>query len=439
VLRALTILALAVLSLAPAAPATAACPACVSAGAAQVALSVPAGTPLAGYGDFARRLLPPDVLGRHPHAFWFRPSAGTRDPLAARALVLEGGGGRLTWLAVDLVAVDRAFTERVGQALRDAGLSPGTLIVSASHTHSGPGAFMESDVFGVIAVDRYDREVREALVLSLVEAVRRAETTRAPARVASAAVRGPDLTVGRLKRPVDKELVLVKIVSETGAPIAAVWNYAIHGTTLAGVNLRLSADVMGTASRELERAIGVPALFVNGAVADVSPSRHGEIESDRAGRELAAAARSAWDAAEPAAPATLAVTRARVTLPPPYLSLHNCTASWVPRWIRAPLGSLVPGDAELVAARLGDVAWVAVPGELQSLLGGQIKRAGRGEVPRVFVAGLSNDYLGYFLARADYHRVTYAACATLYGPEAGQRLTDAAETLIRQLAAGGRN
>ena len=430
--------ALAVLSLALLAPsAAAACPDCVSAGAARVALTVPAGTPLAGYGDRARRLLPPDLLGRHPHAFWFRPHEGSRDELAARALVLDGGGQRLTWLAVDLVAVDRAFTERVARALREAELVPGTLIVSASHTHSGPGAFMQSGVFGVVAVDRYDREVRDALVANLVEAVRRAEAARVPARVASAAVTGPDLTVGRLKRPVDKEIVLVKIVSEAGAPIAAVWNYAIHGTTLAGVNLRLSADVMGTASREIERTIGVPALYVNGAVADVSPSRHGEIESERAGRELAEAVRSAWDAAEPAAPATLGVAEARVALPSPYLSLHNCVASWVPRFIRIPLGSLVPGDATLIAARLGDVTWVAVPGELQSLLGQSIKRASRPELPRAFVAGLSNDYLGYFLAPTDYHRVTYAACASLYGPQAGQQLTDAAERLIRQLASAG--
>ena len=95
----------------------AACRDCVSAGAARVELTVPAGTPLAGYGDLARRLLLPDVLGRHPHAFWFRPSEGSRDPLFARALVLDGGGHRLTWLTVDLIAVDRAFTARVARAL----------------------------------------------------------------------------------------------------------------------------------------------------------------------------------------------------------------------------------------------------------------------------------------------------------------------------------
>src|SRR5262249_10579488 len=160
-----------------------------------------------------------DVLGRHPHAFWFRPSEGSRDPLAARALVLEGNGQRLTWLTLDVVAVDRAFTARTARALEEAGLRPGTLIVSASHTHSGPGAFLESGAFGLVAADRQDREVRDALVGVLVEAARRADAGRAPARVASALVPGPDITKGRLKRPVDREIVVVKVVSEDGGPI----------------------------------------------------------------------------------------------------------------------------------------------------------------------------------------------------------------------------
>ena len=98
---------------------------------------------------------------------------------------------------------------------------------------------------------------------------------------------------------------------------------------------------------------------------------------------------------------------------------------------------MLPDDAELIAVRLGDAAWVTIPGELQSLLGKSIKRAGGAAVPRVFVAGLSNDYLGYFLTPEDYRRIRYVSCASLYGPDAGQLLAQTAETLIRQLANDG--
>jgi len=429
-------LALLLLALAPRSTG-AACADCLHAGAARVVLTVPSGTPLAGYGAFDRRFIVPDVLGRHPHAFWFKPSEGTLDPPAARALVIEGGQRRLTWVAVDLVAVDRAFTGRVARALAQAGLPPGALIVSASHTHSGPGAFMESGFLGVVSAERQDREVTEALVSSVVVAVRRAEGTKSPARVGSASVAAPTLTVGRLRQEVDREIVVLKVASEAGAPIALLWNYAIHGTMLPAINLRLSGDVMGIASRELERMTGVPALFVNGAVGDVSPARHGEVETEHAGRELAAAVFRGWEAARPAWTEPFVVGTTRVPLPAPFLSIRNCTSRWAPGWLTLPLRFALPLDAELIGGRLGDVAWVTVPGELQSWLGEAVKRAGRRGVRHAFVAGLSNDYLGYFITQADYDRVAYVACASLYGPEAGLRLTRAAEKLIGELATTG--
>jgi len=416
-----------------AAEAPAACPGCLHAGAGRIGLSIPPGTPLAGYGDFARRLLVPDVLGRRPHAFWFRPNEGTLDPLAVRALVLEGGGQRLTWISVDLIAVDAAFTARVGRALVEAGLPATALIVSASHTHSGPGAFMESGFLGVVSIERRDREVRDALIESLVRAVRRAEAAKAPARVAAASLTAHDLTTSRLGLPVDAEMIVLKIDAETGTPIATVWNYAIHGTMLPPANMRLSADVMGIASREVERTTGAPALFVNGAVGDVSPSRHGEAELEGAGRDLAAVVRAGLGAAAPVAPSPFVLATTRVALPSPALSVRNCTASWVPRWFRVPLGAALPQTTELAAGRLGDVAWVTIPGELQSQLGRNVKQAGRPAVSRVLVAGVSNDYLGYFVTPVDYRRVTYVSCASLYGPEAGAMLTTAAESLLRTL------
>ena len=431
-LKALPLLA-ALLALLPA-ETRAACADCLRAGAARVELAVPPGTPLAGYGDRARRLLLPDILGRHPHAFWFRPNEGALDPVAARALVLESGGQRLTWLSIDLIAVDSAFTARVARALGEAGLPPGAVIVSASHTHSGPGAFMESGLLAMVSVDRGDRGVRETLIGNVVQAARRAQASMGAARIGSASVTAPDLTIGRLGQAADREIVILKVASQTGTLIATVWNYAIHGTMLPAFNLRLSGDVMGVASRELERLTGAPALFVNGAVGDVSPARHGETESREVGRELAAAVHAGLQTATAVAPLPFVVTAARVDLPSPTLSIRNCTASWVPGWLRVPLGAALPRATELTAVRLGDVAWVTVPGELQSRLGRAVKRAGPPEIGRVLIAGVSNDYLGYFLTADDYRRVSYVACATLYGPEAGPLLTQSAEDLIRTLA-----
>ncbi|MBI1845666.1 MAG: neutral/alkaline non-lysosomal ceramidase N-terminal domain-containing protein, partial [Candidatus Rokubacteria bacterium] len=368
------------------------------------------------------------VLGRHPHAFWFRPHDGALDAPAARALVLDGGE-RVVWVTVDLIAVDQAFTRAVAERL-GADARGARLIVSASHTHSGPGAFMEVEVMAAVSVDRFDRQVRDALVEDVAEAVRRAGRAAVPARIGSATAQTRGLTVARLDAPVDTELGVLKVVAETGAPIALVWNYAIHGTMLPPKNLHLSGDVMGLASRELEARLRVPALFVNGAVGDVSPLQHGHPAAEETARALAAAAREAWSRATPA-PATVVTAVARVALPRPRLSLRNCVAAWMPRRLAIPLGVVLPREAELVAVAAGEAALVTVPGELQSQLGVAIKRAAPWK--RTLIAGLSNEYLGYFVSAADYERPSYVSCASLYGAGGGESIVRQAGALLRTL------
>ncbi len=425
-----------VLALVVAGPAGAAepCADCVEAGAARVALRVPAGAPLAGYGGLARRLLLPDVLGHHPHAFWFEPSRGERDALAVRALVLESSGRRVAWVSLDLLAVEARFTAEVAERLRAAGARPLTLILSASHTHSGPGAYIDSAVLGWLALDRLDRDVREALVTATVAAIREADAARRPARLATASVTVPGVARSRLGQPLDEAMLVLRVTGAGGEPIALVWNFAIHGTTLGARNLRLSGDVMGEASTRLERALGVPVLFVNGAVGDVSPARHGEGATTAVGAALATAAQEGWAAAVPIERMTLSVGTTTVALPSPSLSIHNCLGGWWPRALSLPLGGVFPRETTLGAVTIGELGWVTFPGELQTALGLGIKRAAG--LSHALVAGLSNDYLGYFLAAADYARPTYVSCGSVYGPRTGECLAEAAGALLRAVDRG---
>ena len=423
-------LALALILIGVAAAPASACDACVTAGAGRATLAVPPGTPLAGYGGFARRLLVPDLFDRYPHAFWLKPSAGQRDPLAARALVLERDGTRVTWVTLDLIAVDQAFTRAVAARL---GSDAGTLILSASHTHSGPGAFVDARVMGALAVDRLDPVVREAILAAVVAAVRAAEASRGPAHVGVATVDGPPVIASRLGKPLDHEIVVLTLRRPDGAPVAVVWNFAIHNTMLSAGNLELSADASGAVSQRLEAELRVPALFVNGAVADVSPARHGPASLPDVGAELATAVLEGWRAAEPLARPTLRTRTAPLALPSPRLSLHNCLGGWVPRSLGVPLGDVFPRESALTAIALGEVVWVAVPGELQTALGRRVKLAGRELFGHAFVAGVSNDYLGYLVTAADYEQPAYITCASVYGPDAGERITERAIDLLYDL------
>jgi Neutral/alkaline non-lysosomal ceramidase, N-terminal len=415
------------------ADASARCAECVTAGAGHAVLRVPSGTPLAGYGGAQRRLLFPDVFGLYAHAFWFRPSVGEHDALGARALVLESQTSRVAWITLDLIAVDQAFTRDVQDRLTRTG-APTTLIVSASHTHSGPGAFMDSELRGLIAVDRMDPVVREALIEGAAAAVRRADGARVPALVGTTRVTAPAVTASRIGQPLDSEIVVVKITSVGGDPLALVWNFAIHGTMLHASNLHLSGDVMGVATARLEQRLRVPVLFVNGAVGDVSPATHGAAALRETAGALAAAVETGWARATPVPLTSLRVARRSVALPSPAVSLKRCVGRWLPGFLAIPLGLELPADTELVAAALGDTAVITIPGELQTSFGQAIKRETRGLFGSVLLAGLSNDYLGYFMTPEATGGKGYVACATLYGPAAGGCLTEGALELLYGLA-----
>ena len=408
--------------------------AALTAAASSLEVQLPAGAPLAGYGGFPRRAWIPDFLGRFPNAFWFNPSSGVHDPLRVRALAFESGGLRVLWLSVDLVGVDPTMVAEVRSRLADPGGGLPTLIVSASHTHSGPGAFAESAFWGFLAADRESPPVRKAIVDGMERAAREAERRRAPARLSWGKTTVTGVATSRLDQPLDPELGLLKVMGADGRPVALVWNYAVHGTALGRVNSLLSGDLMAEASARLERETGAPVLFVNGAAGDVSPKERGWPGVESAGATLASAALVAWRALPPGRDLTLNVVQSQVSLPRPALSVHNCAGRWVPGDVRIGLAGALPSASTLTAVRIGGTAWVTVPGELQTRLGLDIKTAGRRGFDEAFVAGYSNDYLGYFLTRRDYGRPSYVACGSFYGERGGEIVRDAAVELLGRLA-----
>jgi len=71
--------------------------------------------------------------------------------------------------------------------------------------------------------------------------------------------------------PVDRQIGLIRLERPDGSLIALVTNYAIHGTVLGSSNKLISGDVPGIIAEYVERKIGAPMLFINGAEGNVAP------------------------------------------------------------------------------------------------------------------------------------------------------------------------
>jgi neutral ceramidase len=70
-----------------------------------------------------------------------RVAGGQHTRLHARALVLKRGDRKVALVAVDLFMVPGGLVKHIGDRLASRGFSEQNILMSASHTHSGPGGF----------------------------------------------------------------------------------------------------------------------------------------------------------------------------------------------------------------------------------------------------------------------------------------------------------
>jgi hypothetical protein len=200
-------------------------------------------------------------------------ATGVHDPLHARALVLipDGGPGVLL-LTADLCLITPGQAAGVRREIAEkTGLSPESVLVSCTHTHSGPETGLGAVMTGRPEPPHVARML-EALAETGVEAHRAAAP--AGARWGRAEAR-----IGRNRRladgPVDPEILILDVWTPSGAPLATLYQYACHGTVLGHDNLEISADWPGAACQRIEEATGAPALFLLGAHADIDPRTRG--------------------------------------------------------------------------------------------------------------------------------------------------------------------
>lgn len=263
-----------------------------------------AGRLRAGFGE--RDITPPPgfaLLGYGPEG---KLARGYRTRLRARAMVLEGANGeRIALVVADLDAVSAILHRRVAAIVHDSTngvLGADRILLSATHTHSGPAHFLDAwpaNVFGSELMG-YAPELVEWLAGRIAGAIVDASDMR-EARAAWGAVdvwgltrnrmvgavrlnTGPPLVM-QLDAPPDLDtaeqlvnprwLMLRVDVRDSGGPWRPGGSYslfAIHGTVIPSGNDLYDGDVHGFVTRRLERALGGVHLLANGAEGDVSPA-----------------------------------------------------------------------------------------------------------------------------------------------------------------------
>ena len=209
-----------------------------------------------------------------------RWSTGVHDPLLASALHISDGATAALFVASDIIFVTRSSTQRIRQRITAATGFPGAnILISATHTHSGP---MTVDYLANehdSAVPRTDAKYLQWFEDQCVAAAVRAVATAAPARIGLAV--GDATGVGSNRRdpdgPADLSLPVLFVQRRADAsPLAIMLICSMHPTVLHEDSTLISGDFPGLARRYLQsRVVGAqcPILYHTGPAGNQSP-RH---------------------------------------------------------------------------------------------------------------------------------------------------------------------
>lgn len=359
-------------------------------------------------GFASARITPERYIWMAGYAARDRPAEGKLTDLHAKALALEDQAGtRLVIVTMDLIGVSKGMRLRIAAEVeRQHGLGPESLLLNASHTHTGPEIYRRLDPPDEEALQKKPK-VRDAweftsglektvvrLAGEALEAMQPARLTWNEARCGFSmnrrrnydlpedhpnAKRGPNPS-----GPVDQAVPALRVEAEDGRPLGVLFGYACHTTCLAGYEW--SGDYAGFAQIYLEEfRPEFTALFMAGCGGDQNPypRRSGVVPgiSDvmlarQHGRSLSNAVEMAFSTHPRPVTAPLKAAYGEVTLDfdKPGRTSHEYPVQVV---------------------RFGDsLTLVALGSEVVVDYSLRIKKELTGEAG-VWVAGYSNDYTGY--------------------------------------------
>lgn len=399
-----------------------------------------------------------------------RLNVGIDDPLYAKALVADDGERRVAIVGVDLIGLPRATVDpAIAEAARRTAIDPGAVMVSCSHTHSGP---YTADYLYVPGVT--DATYMARLPGLIADSIEMACSRLRPAtlsigrslvyhglhhrRVLTKEGRALNTWMGQALNdlddtpqvlgscgPVDPEMWVLRFDDlETGLPFGAFVNFSLHVNSHFGSSY--SADYPGVIAACMRHAFGpqMATVFTPGACGNINPTMNGPT-GWRTGAEYFAdmalgAARSARPIAGP-----IAVGGVRRELSVPRRIAVNRSPDSISRlrWGKDDevftnmLGVIEAKPAELVvpvnAARIGPFGLASNPGELFVEHGLTIKR--RSPFKHTAVAELTNDLTGYHPTREAFELEGYEPLvgANHIAIEGIETLVDTAVELLEHL------
>jgi neutral ceramidase len=245
---------------------------------------------------------PAAELGMMGYAMVDQKTAGIHQRLRSRAFVISSpcNGKRAVFVSADLGQIFQSVKQQVMEKLA---ARYGTLytdanvMLSATHTHSGPGGFSHYALYNLTILG-FDKQNLDAIVDGIFQSIVRAHDNLAlgSIRIASgdllnasinrspeAYLRNPSTERSQHTYDTDKRMTLLRLQTDTGTEVGLINWFAVHATSMGNDNLLISGDNKGYASYLFEKlkstnytaARTFVAAFAQSNEGDVTPNIHG--------------------------------------------------------------------------------------------------------------------------------------------------------------------
>ena len=217
-----------------------------------------------------------------------RKNTGVNDPIFHRIVVMDDGKTQFYLISTDVCVfsptVYKEFAQEMKQKL---GINPVNIWWTTTHTHSAPEVG-PPEMYDILLKGRSDhawsREYLALVKTKLEQGIVEARSKLAPARLGI----GTGTSLANINRrardidgkislglnpegPVDRQIGLLRLEKTDGSLIAIIANYAMHGTVLGGRFMKISGDAQGMVANYVEKKLGAPMLYINGAAGNIAP------------------------------------------------------------------------------------------------------------------------------------------------------------------------
>jgi len=231
----------------------------------------------------AREIITPEIggllFGYNNHT----KSTSVHDDLTVTAFYFKSENTSALLISATVCLIHDSLVEEIREKIELAtGINAEYIIVSATHTHSGPPttAFSRFDSFGTIDREYCDKifipkfvEVAKAAARNLKQVKVGVGTTCSQTGINRRQLH-KDNTVSLGQNPWDHYDPTMTVISFAGAddnkPIANIIHIGAH-CTASGNNHEITRDWAGVMADRLEAESGAVSLFVNGTLGDVAP------------------------------------------------------------------------------------------------------------------------------------------------------------------------